>query len=59
MNKVYLEPQNLGINTNFKKDQEEIINGNQKGIRKLMRILSDIFVPIIAIIAATGSFPRT
>ena len=56
VNKVYLELQNLGINAVSKKDQEEIVKGNQKGIRKLMRILSDIFVPIIPIIAATGLF---
>ncbi|MBC2579490.1 PTS transporter subunit EIIC [Clostridium sp. DJ247] len=56
VNKVYAEIEKMGLNTRTKQEQEELIKENERGIKRLMRILSDIFVPIIPIIAATGLF---
>lgn len=56
VNKVYAEMEQLGIKTLAKKDQEEAVKQQEKGIKKIMRILADIFVPIIPVIAATGLF---
>lgn len=56
VNKVYAEIQDLGLKTVSKKEQDEAVKDNEKGIKRLMRILADIFVPIIPIIAATGLF---
>ena len=56
VNKVYGEIQNMGLKTVSKKEQDEAVKDNEKGIKRLMRVLSDIFVPIIPIIAATGLF---
>lgn len=57
VNKVYKEIENLGeAKTLSKKEQEEILKQNEKGIKKVMRILADIFVPIVPVIAATGLF---
>ena len=47
VNKVYAEVEQLGLSTVSKKEQ---------GIRRVMRTLADIFVPIIPVIAATGLF---
>lgn len=56
VNKVYNEIQKLGLNVVSKQEQDELVKDNEKGIKKLMRVLADIFVPIIPIIAATGLF---
>lgn len=56
VNKVYEEIVNLGLKTLSKKEQDEAIKNQQKGVKRLMRILGDIFIPIIPVIAATGLF---
>lgn len=56
VNKVYAEIENLDLKTVSKKEQDEIVKNNETGIKKMMRILADIFVPIIPVIAATGLF---
>ena len=56
VNKVYAELETIGLHTVSKKEQEEAVKNQEKGIKKLMRILADIFVPIIPVIAATGLF---
>ena len=56
VNKVYEEIENLGLKTLTKKEQDEAIKNQQKGVKRLMRILGDIFIPIIPVIAATGLF---
>ncbi|MCD8090479.1 MAG: PTS transporter subunit EIIC [Clostridiales bacterium] len=54
VNKVYAELEGLGLNTVSKQEQSEAVNQQQKGIKRFMRTLGDIFVPIIPVIAATG-----
>lgn len=56
VNKVYASIETLGLNTLSKQEQDELVKGQEKGIKKLMRTLADIFVPIIPVIAATGLF---
>lgn len=56
VNKVYEEIGKLGLQTLSKTEQDEIVKGQEKGIKRVMRTLADIFVPIIPIIAATGLF---
>lgn len=56
VNKVYAEVENIGVKTLSKKEQEEAVKNNEKGIKRMMRTLADIFVPIIPVIAATGLF---
>lgn len=56
VNKVYEEIENLGLKTLSKKEQDEAIKNQQKGVKRLMRVLGDIFIPIIPVIAATGLF---
>lgn len=56
VNKVYEELEKIGLHTLSKKEQDEVIKNQQKGIKRLMRILGDIFIPIIPVIAATGLF---
>lgn len=56
VNKVYAEVENLGLKTLSKKEQDEAVKSQEKGIKRIMRILADIFVPIIPVIAATGLF---
>ncbi|HBJ2623142.1 PTS sugar transporter subunit IIA [Clostridium botulinum] len=56
VNKVYAELESLGLNTVSKNEQDEVVKDNETGLKKIMRILGDIFVPIIPIIAATGLF---
>lgn len=56
VNKVYAEIEQMNLKTLSKQEQDEIVKGQQKGIKRLMRILGDIFVPIIPVIAATGLF---
>jgi len=56
VNKVYGEIEKIGLNTLSKQEQDEMIKNQQKGIKRLMRILGDIFIPIIPVIAATGLF---
>lgn len=56
VNKVYAEVEACGLHTLSKKEQDEAIKNQEKGIKKLMRTLADIFVPIIPVIAATGLF---
>lgn len=56
VNKVYDEISGMGLNTLSKQEQDELLKEQQKGIKYLMRVLADIFVPIIPIIAATGLF---
>ena len=56
VNKVYEEIEYLGLKTLSKKEQDEAIKNQQKGVKRLMRMLGDIFIPIIPVIAATGLF---
>lgn len=56
VNKVYGEVEKMGLKTLSKKEQEEAVKSKEKGIKKGMRTLGDIFVPIIPVIAATGLF---
>lgn len=56
VNKVYAQVQTMGLNTLSKKEQDEAVKNQQKGVKRIMRVLADIFVPIIPIIAATGLF---
>lgn len=56
VNKVYAEIEQMNLKTLSKQEQDAIIKGQQKGIKRLMRTLGDIFVPIIPVIAATGLF---
>lgn len=56
VNKVYGELEQIGLNTLSKQEQDEIVKNQQKGMKRLMRILGDIFIPIIPVIAATGLF---
>lgn len=56
VNKVFAEIEQMGLKTLSKKDQEEALKHQEKGIKKVMRTLADIFVPIIPVIAATGLF---
>lgn len=56
VNKTYEQMQNLGLKTLSKKEQDEVVKENQTGMKRVMRTLADIFVPIIPVIAATGLF---
>lgn len=56
VNKVFGEMNAFGLSTLSKAEQDAAVKARQKGIRRLMRTLGDIFVPIIPIIAATGLF---
>lgn len=46
----------MGLKTLSKKEQDEAVKNNEAGVKKVMRTLADIFVPIIPVIAATGLF---
>lgn len=56
VNKVYEELEKMNLSTVSKDQQDELVKEQQTGIKRLMRILGDIFVPIIPVIAATGLF---
>ena len=56
VNKVYDEIEKIGLKTVSKQEQEELIKNQQKGVKRFMRMLGDIFIPIIPVIAATGLF---
>lgn len=56
VNKVYSEFNQLGVSTVTKAEQKEMIQQNDGKIKRLMRILADVFVPIIPVIGATGLF---
>lgn len=56
VNKVYAEIESMGLKTLSKKEQDEIVKDQEKGMKRFMRTLADIFVPIIPVIAATGLF---
>lgn len=56
VNKVYGEMESLGLNTLSKQEQDEAVKSQQKGVKRFMRMLGDIFIPIIPVIAATGLF---
>ena len=56
VNKVYAEMGSMGLKTLSRQEQDEIIQKQQKGVRRMMRTLGDIFIPIIPVIAATGLF---
>lgn len=56
VNKVYAEIEKMNLATVSKEEQDAIVKEQQKGIKRLMRTLGDIFVPIIPVIAATGLF---
>lgn len=56
VNKVYGEMVGLGLNTLSKQEQDELVKNQQKGVKRMMRMLGDIFIPIIPVIAATGLF---
>ena len=54
VNKVYAEVEKMGVSTTNKADQSALAQQDQSKGKKLIRLLGDIFVPIIPIIAATG-----
>lgn len=54
VNKVYAEVERMGISTAAKADQAVMAQQNTSKGKNLIRLLGDIFVPIIPIIAATG-----
>lgn len=56
VNKIYAEIEKMELKTLSKQEQDALIKNQQKGIKRIMRILGDIFVPIIPVIAATGLF---
>lgn len=56
VNKVYAEIEQMNLKTLSKQEQDAIVKNQQKGIKRVMRTLGDIFVPIIPVIAATGLF---
>lgn len=56
VNKVFGEMSAIGLSTLSKAEQDAAVKAQQKSIKRLMRTLGDIFVPIIPIIAATGLF---
>lgn len=56
VNKVYAELEGLGLHTLSKQEQDEAVKQQQKGIKRIMRTIGDIFIPIIPVIAATGLF---
>lgn len=56
VNKVYAQIEQMNLKTLTKQEQDAIIKNQQKGIKRMMRTLGDIFVPIIPVIAATGLF---
>lgn len=56
VNKVFTEMSVIGLSTLSKAEQDAAVKAQQKGIKRFMRTLGDIFVPIIPIIAATGLF---
>ncbi|GIM30425.1 PTS beta-glucoside transporter subunit EIIBCA [Clostridium polyendosporum] len=56
VNKVYSEIQKLGISTSTKEEQKEMVDKNSNPLKRLMRILADVFIPIIPILGATGLF---
>ena len=56
VNKVYAEMESMGLKTLSKQEQDEIVKKQQKGVKRMMRTLGDIFIPIIPVIAATGLF---
>lgn len=56
VNKVYAEIEKAGLKTMSKKEQDDAVKNQEKGMKRIMRTLADIFVPIIPVIAATGLF---
>lgn len=56
VNKVFAEMQGLDLKVRSKQEQDEVLKEQQKGVKRLMRTLGDIFIPIIPVIAATGLF---
>lgn len=56
VNKVYEELETLNIVTLSKAEQDKYVSDQQRGIKSIVRLLGDIFVPIVPVIAATGLF---
>lgn len=56
VNKVYGEIQNLGVATSTREEHKEMVDKNSNQLKRLMRILADVFIPIIPILGATGLF---
>ncbi len=56
VNKVYAQMEQLDLKTVSKEEQDTMLKDDQKGVKRVMRIIGDIFVPIIPVIAATGLF---
>ena len=56
VNKVYKEIEGMNLKTLSKSEQDALIKNQEKGMKRVMRILADIFIPIIPVIAATGLF---
>lgn len=56
VNKVYAEIEKMNLKTLSKQEQDAIVKTQQKGLKRFMRTLGDIFIPIIPVIAATGLF---
>lgn len=56
VNKVFAEAEKMGLPTVSKDAQKQDLKQSEKGMKKYMTTLADIFVPIIPVIAATGLF---
>lgn len=56
VNKVYGEIEQLDLHVLTKQEQDALVKNQQKGVKRMMRMLGDIFIPIIPVIAATGLF---
>ncbi|WP_141432692.1 sucrose-specific PTS transporter subunit IIBC [Bacillus sp. 03113] len=56
VHEVYKEIEKIGIKSVSKEEQKAFIKENETGLKKVMRILSEIFIPIVPVIAATGLF---
>lgn len=56
VNKVYAEVDKFGISTVSKDEQTKMVQEKDGSLKRLMRILADVFFPIIPILGATGLF---
>lgn len=56
VNMVYEEMKKLGVQALSKSEQEELVAEDDSKVKRIMRMLGEIFVPIVPVIAATGLF---
>ncbi|RDY27297.1 PTS sugar transporter subunit IIA [Romboutsia weinsteinii] len=56
VNKVYAELEKLGVSVSTKDEQKEVVQKETNKLKRAMRVLADVFVPIIPVIGATGLF---